>query len=47
MNEGRSARVARLLKDVGTIAAKALRGGFRGAWRATGLPLELTILISR
>ena len=38
-NEGSSARAARLLKDVGITAAKALRGGL-DAWRAAGFPLE-------
>jgi len=37
-NEGSSARAARLLKDVGITAAKALRGGL-DAWRAAGFPL--------
>jgi rhodanese-related sulfurtransferase len=39
MNEGSSARAARLLKDVGIAAAMPLRGGLE-AWRAAGLPLE-------
>jgi rhodanese-related sulfurtransferase len=40
MNEGSSAGAARLLKDVGITAAKALRGGL-DAWHAAGFPLEI------